>query len=182
MLKGALYDEVKADKSAIFQALSVVLLAGASGAIGAAIIAWVDEGGDWTVLVGSLVAWGIIVPVGSVFFWLMFSLIIYLLDAKLLKMSGSEPDWGQFARPLGFAYAPAVLGLFGAVPGIGLVLGGILPLWTLVAGVVAVKQVLGTTSVLKAFGVWLSGLIAAFAIMVVIFAIFSCSLRIMSLN
>ncbi len=46
------------------------------------------------------------------------------------------------ARPLGFAFTPAVLGVFGVIPLLGTLVALVAAIWFLAAGVVAIRQAL----------------------------------------
>jgi hypothetical protein len=60
-------------------------------------------------------------------------------------------------RTLGFASAPGVLRLLGSIPGLTVVVFGVVNLWMLVAMVIAVRQALDYTSMGRAIGVCIIG-------------------------
>jgi hypothetical protein len=71
--------------------------------------------------------------------WLIWALLTYLIGDKLL---GGTATWGELLRTLGFAQAPGLLLVLGVVPGLRLLSVGIVGVWTLITGVVALRQAL----------------------------------------
>lgn len=60
---------------------------------------------------------------------------------------------GELLRTLGFSSAPGILRLLGLIPGLTVVVFGLVYGWMLVATVVAVRQALDYTSTVRAFAV-----------------------------
>jgi hypothetical protein len=118
------YEEVEADTTATGQAAAVVALAGVALAIGAARAGLTATVG---ILVWQLVGWAI------------WSGVTYLIGSRLFHGTAT---WGELLRTLGFAQAPTVLAVFAIIPGIGFILLPVLSIWTLIAGVIAVRQAL----------------------------------------
>ena len=98
------FEEVEADQTATSQALAVVVLAGASTAIG---VAGLRPG----LLVATLIA--------AIVGWLLWSLLTFLIGAKLLPERDTNVDIGQMLRVLGFAAAPGLFGILGIIPFLG---------------------------------------------------------------
>ena len=122
VLRGAVYDEVAADRRATVQAALVVLLASLAASTQ-------DYGLGWGAM-----AW---VAAVSLMQWLVWVLITYEIGCDLL---GGEATLAALLRALGFARAPGILMVLGPV------VGGIHFLahaWTFLAGVVAVRQACG---------------------------------------
>lgn len=118
------YEEVEADTSATSQAATVVLVVAVAGAIGAS-----GSGSS-----------GMVAGVINAFLgWLLWAGVTNLVGTRLL---GGTADWGELLRTLGFAQAPGVLLALGVIPLLGFFVGIGVGLWTLVTGIVAIRQAL----------------------------------------
>jgi hypothetical protein len=148
-----IYEEVEADRSAIGQAMGVVVLSSIASGIGAA-----GRGGPGIVtgLAAGLVAW---------FIW---AGITYLVGTKLLPSAQTQADWGQLLRTTGFAASPGILRIFGFVPLLGWLVLAITSVWMLACMIVAVRQALDYTSTLRAIGVCLIGWLINLAIFAIL--------------
>ena len=124
MLNVATYEEVEADTTATGQAAVVVALGAVASAIGA-------SGAGVTGIVGALIA--------SLLGWVLWAGVTYFIGAKIL---GGTATWGELLRTLGFAQAPKVLAVLGIIPGLAWIVGVILGIWLLIAGIVAIRQAL----------------------------------------
>jgi hypothetical protein len=125
MLDVDTFEEVEHDLTATGQAGMVVFLGAIASGIGASDTslyqAFLQSG--WTVI-----GWGI------------WAGITYLIGANLF---GGTADWGELLRTLGFAHAPYLLLVLGAVPLVpDNLLTAVVGIWVLIAGVVAVRQAL----------------------------------------
>lgn len=125
MLNVDTFEEVEHDQTATMQAGTVVFLGAIASGVGASdqglLDAFLQSG--WVVI-----GWGI------------WAGITYLVGAQLF---GGTADWGELLRTLGFASAPNVLLLLGIVPLVpDRLLSGLIGLWVLAAGVIAVRQAL----------------------------------------
>ncbi len=141
-----LYAEVEADKTATFQAASVVLLAAFAGGIN-------FPGAPFAILFGGLLA--------ALVGWLLFAYIIYLIGAKLLPEPATKADFGALLRAMGFANAPGVVKLLGIIPELRLLVFFVAMVWVLVATVTAVRHALSYTSSWRAIGVCAIPLLAS---------------------
>ena len=157
-----LFEEVEADTSVTKQALSVVFLVAL--ATGIASVGTVGLGG---LLVGVVVA---------IAGWATWAWIVYFIGTRILPEHETHADWGQLARSLGFAQSPGVLRVFGAVPGVGVIIFLVVSVWMLVSMVIAVRQALDYRSTLRAIGVVLLGFIPYFMLMSIASAIFGSKL------
>lgn len=118
------YEAVEADHSATTQAATVVLLVAISGAIGAS-----GEGSQ-----------GMIASVFNAFIaWLVWAGVTNFVGTRVF---GGTADWGELLRTLGFAQAPGLLGFLAIVPLLGGSVSVVIGVWTLVAGIVAIRQAL----------------------------------------
>jgi hypothetical protein len=124
LLKSDVYEEVEADTEATQSAAIVVVLVSLASAVGGA-----RDG--LTAAMASLI--------GALVGWLIWSGVTYLIGDKLL---GGTATWGELLRTIGFAQAPGLLAVFGIVPGVAPLLRLVLPLWTLAAVIIAIRQAL----------------------------------------
>lgn len=142
-LEPRLYEEVATDTAATWQGLGVVLLSSLAAAIGSS-----RHAGLGGLVVGGLVA---------LIAWYVWTLLTYLLGAKLFPMSQTSVSHRQVWRTLGFASAPGVLRVLGAAPGCTGAAFLVAAVWMLIAAVIAVRQALDYTSTARAVGVCLPG-------------------------
>jgi len=142
-LEVALYEEVEADKTALGQAMLIVVLHGIAAGIGS-----FDELGTKGLLLGTL---------GQLFSWFVWALVTFLVGAKLLPERQTEADLGQLLRTIGFAASPGLLLALGIIPLIGAIISFVVQIWMLVAFVIAVRQALDYTSTVRTVVVCLIG-------------------------
>jgi hypothetical protein len=145
-LDAALYEEVEADPSALWQATSVVVLSSLAAGIG-------DRG-------GSASEGLILATLATLLGWYIWAYLIYLIGTRLLPGLRTEADWGQLLRTIGFASAPGVFRVVGVVlpgPPWTDLLFLIVAVWMLVAMVIAVRQALDYESTARAVGVCVIG-------------------------
>ncbi len=131
-----LYEEVEADTTANKQALLAVVVVSLLSGIGSGIGGLVTKGGLWFI-------WGLLIGLASsIVGWLAWSLVTYVIGTKLFKTAQTSATWGELLRTIGFSNSPGALRFFSFVP----FLGGIIALgasvWSLIAGVIAVRQAL----------------------------------------
>lgn len=139
-LDANLYEEVEADKTALPQALLVVVIANAAIGFGSALaILW--DGEALTFLWALL--WGII---GGIIGWLIWSLIVYLIGVTLFKGPETQSNYGELLRTVGFSASPGVIGIFSFIPILGWIIALVVQVWMLVAMVIAVRQALDFTT------------------------------------
>ncbi len=119
-----IYEELEHDREATGQAAAVVAIVAAAAAIGS--YHW---GPIW--VAGAIVA--------QFVGWFVWAAITLFIGTRLF---GGTADMGEMLRTLGFAQAPGVLAVVGIVPILGWVALPVIAIWTLVAGVVAVRQAL----------------------------------------
>ena len=142
-LEPRLYEEVESDTDATWQGVGVVLLSSLAAGIGSSRYAGL----------GGLVVGGLVALIA----WYFWAFLTYLIGAKLFPMSQTVVSHREVWRTLGFASAPGVLRLFGAVPGCTGAAFLIAAVWMLIATVMAVRQAWGYTSTARALGVCLPG-------------------------
>ncbi|HEX2184375.1 MAG TPA: Yip1 family protein [Chloroflexota bacterium] len=138
-LEPDLYEEVESDRTAMRDAAIVVVIASIASGIGqaltAATVAPGIEGMPRTHPVVALLA-GVI---GGLLGWLIWSYVTWFIGTKLFSGSATP---GELMRTLGFANTPNIFSILAFVPGIGPLLIFAAGVWSLVAGVVAVRQAL----------------------------------------
>jgi hypothetical protein len=133
------YEEVEADTDATGQAAGVVALVAIATAIGMV-------GGGGRGIIGGLIS----AFVG----WAIWAALTYGVGTLL----GGTATWGELLRTLGFAQAPGVLYVFGAIPVIGWLVRVVVAIWILIAAIIAIRQALdfGTgRAVLTAVIAWI---------------------------
>jgi hypothetical protein len=142
-LESRLYEEVKTDKDATSQALVVVLFSSLAASIGAS-----THAGLGGLVMGGLVA---------LLAWYIWTFITYIIGAKLFPVSQTSASHRELWRTLGFASAPGVLRVFGAIPGLTGIAFLVAAVWMLFAAVIAARQALNYTSTTRAAGVCVPG-------------------------
>jgi len=150
----SLYEEVEADKGAMGQAMTVVILSSAAAGIGT-----LGTVGLKGLILGTLAA-----LVG----WFIWSYLTYAIGTKLLAEPQTKADYGELLRTIGFSSSPGVLRFFGIIPMLGNILNLICGIWMLVAMVIAVRQALDYKSTWRAVAVCLIG----FIVQLIVFALF----------
>jgi hypothetical protein len=141
MLDAATYEEVEHDTSATGQAAIVVALAAVAAAVGDS---WRGGPGLFGGLGGYLAG------------WVVWSGITYLIGTRLF---GGRATWGELLRTLGFAQAPGVLLVLAIIPVLGGLVKGVVGLWLLATGFVALRQALDVSAgraLLTAVAGWLA--------------------------
>ena len=133
-----LYEEVEHDKSATFQAASVVVLSSLAAGIGAIHL------GASNFLLG---------PLLSLASWYFWAFLIYIVGTKLFPDKNTKSNHGELLRTIGFSSAPGLIRVFGFTPELMTVTFIGSSLWMLACMVVAVKSALDYESLWKAFGV-----------------------------
>jgi hypothetical protein len=135
-LDSELYEEVEADKSAMGQATTVVVLAAIAAGVGS-----LGQGGLFISAMSVLAA---------LLGWYVWAYLTFFIGAKLVPEPQTEADHGELLRTLGFAAAPGLLRVFGVIPGIQGLVFLITGVWMLVAGIIAVRQALDYESTVRA--------------------------------
>ena len=139
MLDPREYEELELDPRAFGQALLVVLLSGLAMGVGA---------------YGRLGLGGAIsIASGSVFGWLLWSGLTFVIGMTILRGARTEATWGQLLRTTGFATSPGLLGVLGIVPALSGFIVFVAAVWILLAFVVAVRHALDYASFWPALAV-----------------------------
>jgi hypothetical protein len=153
-----LYEEVEADRSAMRQAMLVVILSGIAAGVGS-----ISQGGALGVAMGTVM---------GLAGWYIWAFIIYFIGTKFLPEPQTESNIGELLRTIGFASAPGLIRVFGVFPGVEKLVFPVATVWMLVAMVIAVKQALDYKGMVRAVIVCLIGLFVQIAILLTIFSFF----------
>jgi hypothetical protein len=156
-----LYEEVEADKSALPQAMGVVVLSSIAGGIG-------------TIGMGSTgpenILFGIIASLGG---WYIWAFLTYFIGTKLLPEPQTRADYGELLRTIGFSSSPGLIRVLGIIPGLSGMIFWIAGIWMLVAMVIAVRQALDYKSTWRAVGVCAIGWVIQTVLLMIFFALFA---------
>jgi hypothetical protein len=128
----SLYQEVEHDTSLNQEALMVVIITSVLAGIGALIGGIFTGFGAAIIAVVFTVFWGI----AGYYIW---AYLTWFIGTRLFKGT-AEP--GELLRALGYATAPRALGVFSFIPCVGAIISMLAGIWSLVAGVVAVREAL----------------------------------------
>ena len=162
MLDSNLYEEVEADKSALGQAITIVVLSSIAAGIGL-----YKTGGFSGIITGTM---------ASLISWYVWAYLTYFIGTKFLPEPQTEADLGELLRTIGFSSSPGLLRVFYFIPGIGALVYLISSFWMLVAMIIAVRQALDYNSTLRAVGVCVIGYIIQIFVFVLLFSIFGGTL------
>jgi len=128
-----LYEEVEADQTATSQAATVVGIAAVCGAIGTGVAA-VTQGNSGQAVLGAIAS-----LVAAFLGWVLWSYITYWVGTSIFKGTATP---GEMLRTIGFAQTPGVLNILAFIPVVGGLIGIVVAIWALVAGVIALRQAL----------------------------------------
>jgi len=151
-----LYEEVEADKTAMSQAVTVVILSSVAAGLGG-----IAKAGMSGLVVGAVAA-----LVG----WLIWAYLTYLIGTKLLPEPQTKADYGELLRTIGFSSSPGIIRVLGIIPGLFWIVSTVASVWMLVAMVIAVRQALDYSNTLRAVGVCAIGWVIQILIMSVLFS------------
>ncbi len=155
----ALYEEVEADKTALGQAMGIVVLSSLAAGIGT-----IASGGLTALLLGTLV---------SLAGWYIWAYLTYLIGTKLLPEPQTESDPGELLRTIGFASSPGLIRIVAMIPGLTFVVSLIASIWMLVATVIAVRQALDYRSTWRAVAVCMIGWLIQGVLIVAVLSLFA---------
>ena len=157
-LDKSLYEEVEADKGAMGQAMTVVILSSVAAGIGG--FGKAGFGGFLGGLVLALIGW---------FIW---SYLTYVIGTKVLPVPETRADYGELLRVIGFSSSPGLIRVLGILPGFSGLVSGVAGIWMLIAMVIAVRQTLDYTSTTRAVAVCIIGWIIQVITLVLFFGLF----------
>ncbi|MBI2887103.1 MAG: YIP1 family protein [Chloroflexi bacterium] len=154
-----LYEEVEHSPGLNDEARTVVILVSAAAGVGTLLSGLL--GGR---LVPGLVG-GVVTTIMGVAQWYLWSFLVLMVGTK---MFGGTADFGQVSRTIAYAYTPNAVKLFAFVPALGGLLGFLAGIWSLVLGVVAIRQAMDFDT-----GKAVATVVVAFVLAVVIVSIVS---------
>lgn len=125
MLDASAYRDVARDPAATAQALLIFALT--TIAVG---IAALHAG--FTGFIVGLVA--------SFIAWVVYAFIVFWIGTSVFGAPTAPGSWGALFRTLGFANVPRALLFLGFIPVLGIIIGVIALLWTLITTVVAIQE------------------------------------------
>jgi len=155
-----LYQEVEADRSAMSQAMAVVVISSLAAGIGSIGMGVGGPGGF---------LFGIIASLGG---WYLWAYLIFFIGTKVLPEPQTQSDPGELLRTIGFSSSPGFIRVLGIIPGLGALVFSLASIWMLVAMVVAVKQALDYKSTWRAVGVCAIGWVIQMVIFMILFSFF----------
>ena len=149
------YEEVEADKTAMKQAMGVVVLSSLAGGIGSMSI-----GGSGLIL-GT---------VASLTGWYIWAYLTYFIGTKFLPEAQTKADHGELLRTIGFSSSPGLIRVLGVIPMFTQLVFIVASIWMLVAMVIAVRQALDYNSTTRAISVCIIGWIFQTIFLVFLFS------------
>jgi hypothetical protein len=143
LLDADTFEEVEADRRSIGQAVVVVALA--CTAIGAGRYLQSDGAGLES---DQLLFQAVLSMIEPLVLWVGGSIFVFMVGATFFRGPETETDFLEVLRTTGFAFTPALLRVFAAVPpaSLGLSIDLAARAWVFVAFVVAVRQALDFTT------------------------------------
>jgi hypothetical protein len=126
-LDASVYEAIESDRSALSQALLVVLLS--SAAAGVAVARGQPRALVTTAVIGLAT-------------WLVWAILVYQIGGRVLAEPDTHVDLPRMLRMVGFAAAPGSIQVLGAIPGWTAPVLTISWIWMLAAMVVAVHRAL----------------------------------------
>ena len=131
--EAALFEEVENDQAATTEALIIVGLGAVSVGVGSALLLTLIglPGAGVTALIRGVI--------GTLVGWAVFSGVAYFVGTRLFHATAT---WEEVLRTLGYAYTPMVIGIAGAIPGVGSLVVLAASLWSLYLAFIAIRSAL----------------------------------------
>jgi hypothetical protein len=153
-----LYEEVEADRGAMREAMTVVVLSAVAAGIGN-----IANGGLLGIIGGTI---------GALVGWYIWAFLTYFIGTRLLPEPDTKADHAELLRTIGFSSAPGLIRVFGIIPGLTPFVFAVAGGWMLVAMVIAVRQALDYKSTWRALGVCVIGWVIQALVLVAAVSIF----------
>jgi hypothetical protein len=157
-LDAQLYEEVEADRGAMREAMTVVVLSAVAAGIGN-----LANGGLLGIISGTI---------GALVGWYIWAFLTYFIGTRLLPEPDTKADQGELLRTIGFSSAPGLIRVFGIIPGLTTFVFAVAGGWMLVAMVIAVRQALDYKSTWRAIGVCVIGFVVQVFVLMVAVSLF----------
>ena len=122
------FQEIEADPNAMGQAITVIVIAGVAALIG-------------NIFRMSIIG-GIMALVISLIGYAVWSVMVVVIGTKVMPEPTTKADFNEAFRVIGFTAAPGVFNVLAIVPFLGPLISFLISIWTLVIGVIAVREVL----------------------------------------
>jgi hypothetical protein len=156
LLNTSVYGDVAQDRAAAGQALLIVAVATIAAGIGGL------HAGVTGLIVGL---------VASLIGWVVYAVLVYWIGTSVYGARRTPGSLAGVVRALGFASSPRVLLFLGFIPVLGIIVGVVVLIWTLVTTVVAVQETLrldtGSAVVTAVLG-WIALFVGSFLIAAVL--------------
>jgi hypothetical protein len=152
------FTEIEADPNAMGQAITVIVIAGIASLIGN--------------IFRQGISGGILGLITSIVGYAVFSLLVFLVGTKLMPEPTTKADFNQTFRVVGFAASPGIFNVLAIIPVLGVLISFLVGIWSLVIGVIAVREVLDYSNTARAIIVAvIAGIACAFIIFIVLLPI-----------
>ena len=148
------FTEIEADTSAMGQAVTVIVIAGVASLIG-------------NFFRAGLLA-GVLGLIASLVGYALFSFLVFLIGTKLMPEPATKADFAEAFRVIGFAASPGVFNVLAIIPVVGVLVGLVVALWSLVVAVVAVREVLDYTNTGRAIIVCLIAAVVCWIVLTIV--------------
>jgi hypothetical protein len=148
------FQEIEADPGAIGQAVTVIVIAGVAALIGNVFRSGVF--GGMMALILSLISYA------------LWSLLVVLIGTKLMPEPSTKADFNEAFRVIGFTAAPGVFNLLAIIPFLGPLISLVIAIWTLIIGVIAVREVLDYSNTARAIIVCLIAMVVVWVVTVLV--------------
>ena len=148
------FQEIEADPAAIGQAVTVIVIAGVASLIGNVFRSGVF--GGMMALILSLISYA------------LWSLLVVLIGTKLMPEPSTKADFNEAFRVIGFTAAPGVFNLLAIIPFLGPLISLVIAIWTLIIGVIAVREVLDYSNTARAIIVCLIAMVVVWVVTVLV--------------
>ncbi len=142
-LDANLYEEVEADKTAMGQAVTVVILSGLAAGIGS------YTAGGLAGVIGGAIA--------GIAGWFLWAYVTYFIGTRILPETQTSVTHGELLRTIGFSSSPGLIRVLGVAPVLYGIVFTIASVWMVVAMIIAVRQALDYRGTMRAVGVVLIG-------------------------
>jgi hypothetical protein len=157
------FEEIEADPGALPQAVTVIVIAAIASLIGNFFRAGVSA--------------GILGLIGSLLGYALFSFLVFIIGTKVMPEPATKADFNETFRTVGFAAAPGVFNVLAVIPILGLLIGFVVSIWSLVIGVIAVRQVLDYSNTGRAIIVCLiAGVICWITVVLLMLPLFAAAM------
>ena len=152
------FTEFEADPNAMGPAITVIVIAGIASLIG-------------NIFRQGIIG-GILGLITSIVGYAVFSLLVFLVGTKLMPEPTTKADFNETFRVVGFAASPGIFNVLAIIPFLGVLISLLVGIWSLVIGVIAVREVLDYSNTARAIIVAvIAGIACAFIVFIVLLPI-----------